>query len=81
MTRDQIFEELKRTMSETFEIDPSAITTEARLVDDLDLDSIDGVDMAVRIQDLTGKRVDEKDLRSLQTVGNVLDLIENMLLD
>ena len=51
---------------------------EARLIEDLDLDSIDAVDMAARIQELTGKRVAEDDLVRMRTVGDVVDVIEKM---
>jgi acyl carrier protein len=49
------------------------------LLDDLDLDSIDAIDLAVRLQDLTGKRVDESRLREVRTVRDVVELIELML--
>jgi acyl carrier protein len=78
-SRDEILSEMKKTMALLFDLDPAAISLEARLVDDLDLDSIDAIDLAVKIQDLVGVRVDEVALRKLRTVGDVVDLIERML--
>ena len=49
------------------------------LRDDLDLDSIDAIDLAVKIQEITGARVDEAELRHVRTVGDVVDLITRML--
>jgi len=78
VTKDAIFEELRRTMVEMFEIDASEVTLESHLIDDLGLDSIDAIDMAVRLQELTGKRVQEAELKSLRTVSDVVLLVERM---
>jgi acyl carrier protein len=79
MTRDEIFTEVQKNLAEMFSLDVSAITENSRLRDDLDLDSIDAIDLAVRLQDLTGKRVDESRLREVRTVRDVVELIELML--
>lgn len=78
MTKEEILAEVVQTMSETFELDPAAIKPEAKLFDDLDLDSIDAIDMAVKMQDMTGQRVDEDSLRGLRTVGDVVNLIDRL---
>lgn len=78
MTRDAIFDELHRTMVEMFEIEPADVTLESALAEDLGLDSIDAIDMAVRLQELTGKGVQEEALRALKTVGDVVDLVERI---
>jgi acyl carrier protein len=79
MTREQIFEQMKATMVETFELDPAKITTEARLVDDLGLDSIDAIDLAVKLQELTGERVAEETLKSLRTVSDVITVVDGIV--
>jgi acyl carrier protein len=79
MKREEIFIEVQKNLAEMFTLDASAITEESRLRDDLDLDSIDAIDLAVRLQDLTGKRVDETALREVRTVRDVVDLIDRML--
>ena len=48
VTEQQIFDELKRVLVETFEIHPENVVPEAKLYDDLDLDSIDAVDLLVK---------------------------------
>jgi len=78
VTRAEIIDELRKTMSEMFEIEPASITLESRLFEDLDLDSIDAIDMAVKLQELTGRRVDETALRKIRTVEDVVDLIERL---
>ncbi len=79
MTRDEILAELTRTMVDMFEVDADKVTLEARLYEDLDLDSIDAIDMAVKMQEMTGRRVEEQELRKIRTVGDVVALIEGVL--
>ncbi len=75
MTHEEVFLGLQRVMVELFELPPDAIRLEAHLVDDLDLDSIDAIDMAVRLQEMTGRRLAEEELRSVRTVADVVDFV------
>ena len=56
MTKDEILSSLKNILEENFEIAPEEVTPEASLYQDLDLDSIDAVDLVVALQSLTGKK-------------------------
>ena len=75
MTRDEAFEMLASSLHETFGIDRALITLEASLTADLDLDSIDAVDLAVKLQKLTGKRLAAATFKGLRTVRDVVDAI------
>jgi acyl carrier protein len=79
VTREQILGEVRTHMAEMFEIDASSIQETSKLQEDLDLDSIDAIDLAVKMQELTGKRVEEAQLRSVRTVGDVVDLIDRIV--
>ncbi len=79
MNRESILTEIRRIMSEVFEIEPENITLQARLVEDLDLDSIDAIDLVVKLEDLAGKRIPEEELKALRTIENILDLVERSL--
>ena len=79
MTQREIFGKVSESMVEMFHLDPKIVTLEARLLEDLDLDSIDAIDMAVRIQELTGKRLEEQELRGIRTVADVVHVIDCML--
>ncbi len=78
-TREEILAHLKEVMIETFEIDPAELTLEADLRETLGLDSIDAVDMAVKIQEYTGKKPSFIELAQLSTLSDVVDLIESHL--
>ena len=79
MTKDEIYARIRATLVENFEIPSERVTLEARLMDDLELDSIDAIDMAVQIQEMTHVRVDEEALRKLRTVGDTVDLVAQLL--
>lgn len=74
-----VFETLKTTLVEQFEIDPAKITPDARLLEDLDLDSIDAVDMIIKLQEITGRKVSPEDFKGVRTVGDVQRVIEKLL--
>lgn len=77
--REEILAAIKSIMVEMFEIDAEAITLEARLYEDLDFDSIDAVDMIVRLKEMTGKTVNAEDFKSARTIGDVVEAVYNML--
>lgn len=75
MSKDEIFERVRGAMVELFELDAAAITLDAHLIEDLELDSIDAIDMAARLQELTGRRVPEDALKAIRTIADVVDLV------
>ena len=79
LSREQIFTEIKRELSSLFELAPDTINLKSRLYDDLDLDSIDAVDLVVRLQDLTKKRLKPEQFKAVRTVEDVVDAVEQML--
>lgn len=79
MATPDVFETLKNTLVEQFEIDPAKITPDARLLEDLDLDSIDAVDMIIKLQEITGRKVSPEDFKGVRTVGDVQRVIEKLL--
>ncbi len=79
MLPQDVFKSLKDTLVEQFDIDPTKITPEARLYEDLDLDSIDAVDMIIKLQEMTGRKVSPEDFKSVRTVADVQQVIEKLL--
>jgi acyl carrier protein len=78
-TREEILATIKDIMVEMFEMDEQAITLKARLYEDLDFDSIDAVDMIVKLKELTGKTVKAEDFKSARTIGDVVEAVYSML--
>ena len=81
MTRDDIFTQIKAALVELFEVDEEAITPEAHLYQDLELDSIDAIDLVVHLQKLTGKKIKPEEFKSVRSVNDVVDAVERLLAD
>jgi acyl carrier protein len=77
--REEILEKLTDYLEELFEIPREQITPEAKLFEELDLDSIDAVDLVVKLQELTGRRIRPENFKSVRTVGDVVDCVEALL--
>ncbi|MDR2263070.1 MAG: acyl carrier protein [Enterobacter asburiae] len=80
MTENEtIYQEVSGLLIKLFEIAPEDITPEARLYEDLELDSIDAVDMIVHLQKKTGKKIKPETFKSVRTVQDVVDAVEQLL--
>lgn len=78
-TREEIAKELKDILVEDFEIEESRITPDANLFEDLEFDSIDAVDLAVRLQDYTQKKISPNNFKQIRTVNDVINAIEELV--
>lgn len=79
MTKEDIFNKLKTVLVDAFQLDPERITMESHLFEDLDLDSIDAVELAIQLQDITGRRVKAEEFKGVRTVSDVVETIHKML--
>ena len=79
LTQDEIYARLQSYLEDMFEVPPEKISREARLFEDLDLDSIDAVDLVVKLQELTGRKFKPEEFKSVRTVGDVLDRVHALL--
>jgi acyl carrier protein len=79
MNDTEILERIREIFQENFDIEPSRVTPEARLFDELDLDSIDAVDLAIKLQEMTGRRIKPEEFKSVRTVGDVIAAVESLL--
>ena len=77
--KEEILEEFKKLLEEEFEGDPQSITLDSLLYEDLDLDSIDAVDMIVYIQKKTKTKVKPEVFKSVRTVGDVVNVIDDLI--
>lgn len=76
---DALLVEIKTLLAQLFDLDPNTITPESRLYEDLELDSIDAVDMVVHLQKKTGRRVRPEAFKSVRTVQDVVQVVEDLL--
>jgi acyl carrier protein len=77
--KEDIYPWVVNVLHEMFELDKSKITPEANLYTELDIDSIDAVDLAVKLKQLTGKRLQPEVFKSVRTVQDVVNALEALL--
>jgi acyl carrier protein len=80
-SKEEIHTRLKDVLVELFEIDPAKITPEANLYQDLDIDSIDAVDLVLKLKEITGKKIQPDDFRHVRTVDDVVNAVYALLAD
>ena len=78
-TRDEISKKLTEILTDDFEIAPEKIKPDASLFDDLELDSIDAVDLAVKLQYFTDKKIAPENFKQIKTVDDVDKALEDLL--
>ena len=78
-SQEEIFEKLKTILVDDFEIAPEKLTLNANLFEDLELDSIDAVDLAVKLQEFTEKKISPENFKQIRTVNDVVLAIEELL--
>ena len=79
MQREEIYERIKEYLVRDFEIDPASINPEANLFADLELDSIDALDWFIKMEAELKITMDEKELRKVRTVQDVVNYVERNL--
>jgi acyl carrier protein len=75
----EILERIRAIFEENFGIEPARVTPQAHLFEELDLDSIDAVDLAIKLQEMTGRRIKPEEFKSVRTVGDVIVAVESLL--
>jgi acyl carrier protein len=78
-SKSEIYERLKAVLVEDFGFAAEQIQPTTHLVKDLDLDSIDWINMAVALETRTGRKLAEEDLAAIRTVQDVVDVIHDRL--
>lgn len=78
LAQETVLKKLREWMEELFEIAPEDVQLESNLASDLDVDSIDAIDLVVKIKELTGKQVNPEDFKNVRTVQDVVLVIQNM---
>lgn len=78
-TPEELLDFLRRVLVQEFEIAAADVRPETRLVDDLDLDSVDAMVVALRVEEETGLELSDDELESLDTVASLVALVGQRL--
>jgi acyl carrier protein len=74
-THESLFKQIKIIMQEQFDIDPADIEMSSRLREDLDIDSIDAVNLMIELKSLTAKKIALENFHQVKTISDLLDAI------
>lgn len=78
-TKEEIFVMVADLLEELFEVDKSSITLETNLYEDLDIDSIDAVDLVVRLKKETGKKIQPDEFKAVRTMEDVVNVVHGLV--
>ena len=79
LSRDEILSKVVEILADSFELDPDSIKPESTLYEEVDLDSIDAVDIFVQLRDVTGRRPDPEKAKVIRTVDELVTFVEEEL--
>jgi acyl carrier protein len=71
--------QIRAALVELFEIEPGRISPDARLNEDLEIDSIDAVDLLDRLRRQTGRKISAEEFRTVRTVGDLVDAVHALV--
>jgi len=80
MTKDEILQKIQDILSEQFQIDRDTVTPEAKIYDDLELDSIDAVDLLVKLKEFIPKKIEPELFKKAKTIQDVVDLLHPLII-
>lgn len=75
MTHDEIFARVSAVLQDSFEIEADRIRPQARLYEDLDIDSIDAVDLLVKLKPMLDKPLKPEQFKSVRTIQDVVQAL------
>jgi len=78
MDHQSMFKQIADYLVSSFDVPRDLITPDADLADQLNLDSIDAIDLMVRIQEITGRKVSPDEFKTVRTINDVLMLAQRM---
>ena len=76
MNKDELFAKLKEVLVKDFDIEEGDVTLDANIVTDLDLDSIDAVEMIVKMKPFLNAKIEPEAFKSVRTLGDVVSVLE-----
>ena len=73
---DEIYAHVRQLLIDLFEVEPAKIRLEAQLNKDLEIDSIDAIDLVLKLKDFTGRKIKPEEFKHVRTVGDVVRTVQ-----
>ena len=75
MQRSEVIEKVNTVMHQGFEIPMEKLTPGARLYEELELDSLDAIDMIVALEEKIGRKVNIERFKTARTISDIYDVV------
>ncbi|MEX2497161.1 MAG: acyl carrier protein [Woeseia sp.] len=75
MDKEELFLKIREILVEQFDVEASDISMDANLYEELQIDSIDAVDLLVQLKEMTGEKIAPEKFREVRTIGDVLNAL------
>lgn len=75
VNKEQLFLKIRDILVNQFEVDDSRISLDANLYEELNIDSIDAVDLLVQIKDITGEKIAPETFKEVRSIRDVIDAL------
>jgi acyl carrier protein len=80
-SQEEIYRQVSNVLVELFELDPAKVVWDAHLYEDLDIDSLDAIDLILELKELTGRKVQPEQFKQVRTVRDVVNAVHHLMLD
>lgn len=78
-TQEEVYEKIKEVLVDEFEVDADALSMEANLFTDLELDSLDAIDLMVTLDKELGIELKTEEMTELRTIQDVCNFVTTSL--
>lgn len=75
ISKDDIFNKIKEVLVDEFEVDAENVTLDANLFTDLELDSLDAIDLMVTLDKELDIEINTETMQDMRTIQNVCDFV------
>ena len=79
MNQNEIFEKVRELLLVRIAVAPDAVTMDALLKEDLEVDSLDLVELSMLLEDEFNVKIPDDQMANIRTVGNVVEFIQSGL--
>lgn len=78
MDSKELYARIRAILIDQFDVEEAVISMDANLYEELEIDSIDAVDLLVQLKELTGKRIPPEDFKDVRTIRDVMGALTSV---
>ena len=78
MDNEELYMKIRAILIEQLDVDESIVSLDANLYEELQIDSIDAVDLLVQLKELTGIKIAPEVFREVRTIRDVMNALTNL---